>query len=123
MQRVLPLTERWTVLERSQNTGVVLDCLRNCNVALRWLMLHGAAKQRSLADSVASVSPGPAAVAALLLDTSLLEYEVRTLARTVDFSENPVHWHVRGRANAVFFAEQLPRWAVGSYKVITGFPL
>ena len=61
----------------SQNTGSVLDCLRNCNVAVRWLMLHGAAKQRALAEAVASVTPGPAAIAALLLDTSLLEYEVR----------------------------------------------
>lgn len=51
--------------------------MRNCNVAVRWLMLHGAAKQRALAEAVASVTPGPAAIAALLLDTSLLEYEVR----------------------------------------------
>ena len=59
-----------------QNTGVVLDCLRAANVAVRWLMLHGAAKQLGLADAARSAAPPAADVAALLLDTSLLEYEV-----------------------------------------------
>jgi len=59
-----------------QNTGVVLDCLRACNAAVRWLMLAGASRQPALAEAVRSAAPPPAVVVALLLDTSLLEYEV-----------------------------------------------
>ena len=60
----------------AQNTSTVLDCLRACNVAVRWLMLAGASRQAALAESVRSAAPDSAAVSALLLDTSLLEYEV-----------------------------------------------
>ncbi len=54
----------------------MLDCLRACNVAVRWLMLATASRQAALAESVRAAAPDHAAVAALLLDTSLLEYEV-----------------------------------------------
>ena len=68
-----------TLAAASQNTGVVLDCLRACNVAVRWLMLATASRQAALAESVRAAAPDAAAVAALLLDTSLLEYEVTIL--------------------------------------------
>ena len=54
----------------------VFSCLRSCNVALRWLLLHTAASHRKLRAAVASAAPAPNALLTLLLDTALLEYEV-----------------------------------------------
>ena len=60
-----------------EHMAEVFSCLRSCNVALRWLLLHTAASHRKLRAAVASAAPPPSALLALLLDTALLEYEVR----------------------------------------------
>ncbi len=60
-----------------EHMAEVFSCLRSCNVALRWLLLHTAASHRKLRAAVASAAPPPDALLALLLDTALLEYEVR----------------------------------------------
>ena len=61
----------------TQNTEEVLDCLRGCNVAARWLMLHATARHPRLGPAVAERLPPPAAVVAFVMDTALLEFEVR----------------------------------------------
>lgn len=60
-----------------EHMAEVFSCLRSCNVALRWLLLHTAASHRKLRAAVASAAPAPNALLTLLLDTALLEYEVR----------------------------------------------
>lgn len=60
-----------------ENMAEVFSCLRSCNVALRWLLLHTAASHRKLRAAVASAAPAPQSLLTLLLDTALLEYEVR----------------------------------------------
>jgi Hereditary spastic paraplegia protein strumpellin len=60
-----------------QNTEEVLDCLRGCNVAARWLMLHATGRHPRLGPAVAERLPPPAAVVAFVMDTALLEFEVR----------------------------------------------
>lgn len=63
-----------------QNTEEVLDCLRGCNVAARWLMLHATGRHPRLGPAVAERLPPPAAVVAFVMDTALLEFEVCMLA-------------------------------------------
>lgn len=60
-----------------QNTEEVLDCLRACNVAARWLMLHATGRHPRLAPAVAERMPRPATVVSFVMDTALLEFEVR----------------------------------------------
>jgi hypothetical protein len=64
----------------------VFSCLRSCNVALRWLLLHTAALQRKLRSAVGSAAPPPQAMLTLLLDTALLEFEVGVLILIVFLS-------------------------------------
>ena len=60
-----------------EHMGEVFGCIRAANVALRWLLLHTGALHRRLRGAVASAAPPPDALLALLLDTALLEFEVR----------------------------------------------
>lgn len=62
---------------RLQDTEEVLDCLRASNVAARWLMLHVTARHPRLAPAVAAAAPRPAAIVSFVMDTALLEFEVR----------------------------------------------
>lgn len=62
----------------------VFTCLRSCNVALRWLLLHTAASHRKLRAAVASAAPSPQSMLSLLLDTALLEYEVRVRVHLIE---------------------------------------
>ena len=61
------------VLERMTE---VFTCLRCCNVALRWLLLHTCSSHKKLRAAVASSVPAMQDLLALLLDTALLEFEV-----------------------------------------------
>ena len=54
----------------------VFTCLRCCNVALRWLLLHTCSSHKKLRAAVASSAPAMQDLLALLLDTALLEFEV-----------------------------------------------
>ncbi|KAK9917364.1 hypothetical protein WJX75_003552 [Coccomyxa subellipsoidea] len=75
----------------------VFSCLRSCNVALRWLLLHTAASHRKLRTAVASAAPPPSVLLALLLDTALLEYEVRR-GYSVLLESKTERWHAQRRA-------------------------
>lgn len=46
-------------------------------MAARWLMLHARGRHPKLAPAVASAAPPPAAIVSLVMDTSLLEFEVK----------------------------------------------
>jgi Hereditary spastic paraplegia protein strumpellin len=59
-----------------QNTEEVLDCLRGCNVAARWLMLHATSRHPRLAAAVAEKLPPATAIVSFVMDTALLEFEV-----------------------------------------------
>jgi hypothetical protein len=59
-----------------QRAGEVLGLLRQCGVALRWLLLHTAGRQKRLRAAVVAAAPPPDHLLGLLLDTALLEYEV-----------------------------------------------
>ena len=54
----------------------ILTALRSANVALCWLMLHGAGGHRKLRAAVEAAAPSPASLLGLLLDTAVLEFEV-----------------------------------------------
>ena len=54
----------------------MLDCLRGCNVAARWLMLHATGRHPRLGPAVAERLPPPAAIMSFVMDTALLEFEV-----------------------------------------------
>uniref|UniRef100_A0A7S0JBK7 Uncharacterized protein n=1 Tax=Calcidiscus leptoporus TaxID=127549 RepID=A0A7S0JBK7_9EUKA len=59
----------------------MLHCVRECNVALRWLMLHRRAKARKLPDkdSAPKKESDQQAVLVLLMNTAQLEYLLRKL--------------------------------------------
>ena len=65
----------------------VFGCLRGANVALRWLLLHTGCQQRRLRAAVASAAPPPQALLGLLLDTAVLEFEVRAFCCSGLFRE------------------------------------
>ena len=54
----------------------MLACLRACNAALRWSMLHASGLDRKLRAAVTAHGPSMDAVLALALDTAALEHEV-----------------------------------------------
>eukprot|EP00884_Botryococcus_braunii_P002738 jgi/Botrbrau1/12465/Bobra.0169s0012.2 len=60
-----------------QRAGEVFGLLRQAAVMLRWLLLHTAGRQKRLQAAVAAAAPPPDQLMGLLLDTALLEYEVR----------------------------------------------
>ncbi|CAL8464950.1 g4485 [Coccomyxa elongata] len=80
-----------------EHMAEVFSCLRSCNVALRWLLLHTAASHRKLCSAVASAAPAPNALLTLLLDTALLEYEVRR-GYSVLLESKMERWHAQRRA-------------------------
>ena len=63
-----------------EHIAELLDCLRSCNVTLRWLLLHAATRHRKLRPIVAAAAAEPPdALLGLLLDTALVESRVRML--------------------------------------------
>ena len=60
-----------------EHIAELLDCLRSCNVTLRWLLLHAATRHRKLRPIVAAAAAEPPdALLGLLLDTALVESRV-----------------------------------------------
>ena len=59
-----------------QHIPEILNCLRNGNVALRWLLLHTAGSQKKLRSAVAAAAPAGDELLSLLLDIALLEFQV-----------------------------------------------
>eukprot|EP00899_Mesostigma_viride_P018340 jgi/Mesvir1/26507/Mv16165-RA.1 len=69
-----------------ENVGQVLDCIRECNITLRWLLLHRTTTNKKLQELLAkcSVSVAVADVRAeasltLMLDTAALELQVKQM--------------------------------------------
>ncbi|KAK9792689.1 hypothetical protein WJX73_001305 [Symbiochloris irregularis] len=58
--------------------GDLLACLRACNASLRWSLLHLSGTQKKLRAAVSAHGPSVDAILALLLDTAVLEHEVRS---------------------------------------------
>ncbi|KAK9819467.1 hypothetical protein WJX74_009419 [Apatococcus lobatus] len=64
-----------------EHNAELLDCLRSCNVTLRWLLLHASTNHRKLRPVVAAAAAEPPdALLGLLLDTALMENRVRRIA-------------------------------------------
>ncbi|KAL2650279.1 hypothetical protein R1flu_018407 [Riccia fluitans] len=65
------------------NMASLLSCLRNCNVTLRWLLLHRTTASKKLRDAVvgnsATQSSNDDTLLSLLLDTAKLEFEVKRI--------------------------------------------
>ncbi|BBM98850.1 WASH complex subunit strumpellin [Marchantia polymorpha subsp. ruderalis] len=98
------------------NMSSLLSCLRNCNVTLRWLLLHRTTGSRKLRDAVAG---NPAAqesaldtLLSLLLDTARLEFEVKRIYG--DLLEGKQGRWEQCRAHAVDCIEELSEFFSGS---------
>ena len=61
-----------------QHMGAILACLREGNVAMRWLLLHASAHQKKLRAAVAAAAPPLDTVLTTLIHLSLLELRART---------------------------------------------
>lgn len=60
----------------SNNTSLVA-CLRDSNIALRWLLLHQNTTNKKLKDVVVAVAGGSDMLLSLILDTATLEFELK----------------------------------------------
>ena len=56
------------------NMTPLLNCVRNCNVALRWRILHGKCDNEQFRKTIMSTTSSATAVVALLLNASQMEY-------------------------------------------------
>jgi WASH complex subunit strumpellin len=71
------LTEEYIL----DNINKLLSCLRNCNVCLRWLILHRKSEQKKIRDIVVDPKIGadPEEVLLLLLNTAQFEYVLKNI--------------------------------------------
>lgn len=69
------LTEEFVL----NNIDGLLDALREANVSVRWLLLHGSAVNPALRAVFSRRAPGPEAVIDVLLDTAELEMHMKVL--------------------------------------------
>ena len=77
------LTEEFAL----DNTPALLHCVRECNVTIRWLMLHRTARHRRLPES-ADAAREAEQLLLLLMNTAQLEYTLRQLfSGLLDFKE------------------------------------
>ncbi|KAJ4457254.1 putative WASH complex subunit 5 [Paratrimastix pyriformis] len=60
------------------NIPALMQCLRNCNSTLRWLMLHLTTKQKRIGDELAGTFPRKA-VLTFFVDTAQFEFVLKTL--------------------------------------------
>ncbi|KAG6548557.1 hypothetical protein Mapa_010045 [Marchantia paleacea] len=98
------------------NMSSLLSCLRNCNVTLRWLLLHRTTSSKKLRDAVVG---NPAAqksaldtLLSLLLDTARLEFEVKWVYG--DLLEGKQGRWEQCRAHAVDCIQELSEFFSGS---------
>lgn len=77
----------------------LFNCVRTCNISLRWRMLHRRCKAEALRKAVDSVGVSPSTIATLLLNISQLEYLLKGLL-TQMLADKDLAW-TEGRASAV----------------------
>lgn len=71
------LTEEYIL----DNINKLLNCLRNCNVCLRWLILHRKSEQKKIYDTVhdPKIGADPEDILLLLLNTSQFEFVLKNI--------------------------------------------
>jgi WASH complex subunit strumpellin len=57
----------------------LMNCLRRCNVTLRWLLLHRRTKDKKIYDIVVNQGVPTERIVTLLLNTAQLEYKLKTV--------------------------------------------
>ncbi|CAM6121354.1 unnamed protein product [Calypogeia fissa] len=98
------------------NISKLLSCLRNCNVTLRWLLLHRTTASKKLRDAVVGSGQQQNSsidtLLSLLMDTAALEFEVRQVYG--DLLESKNHRWEQCRSHAADSAQELSEFFSGS---------
>jgi WASH complex subunit strumpellin len=100
------------------NTPALLHCVRECNVTIRWLMLHRTARHRRLPDSADGAREAEQLLL-LLMNTAQLEHKLRTLfsglleMKQQMWSSSKAQAHARLTELAEFFSGERALTRVG----------
>ncbi|KAJ7551564.1 hypothetical protein O6H91_06G020600 [Diphasiastrum complanatum] len=98
------------------NMPQLLICLRNCNVTIRWILLHSTTANRKLRDIVVgnalNQTAGEEVLLTLLLDTSRLEFELKKIYE--DLLETKESRWQQCRTNAADCMQELSDYFSGS---------
>lgn len=92
------------------NMNALMNCVRNCNIALRWRLLHRRCKNEAFRKIVES-TVNAQAVVALLLNTSQLEYILKGMLQQL-LAEKDLAW-VDGKAAAADRMSELSEYFTG----------
>ncbi|KAJ1434034.1 WASH complex, subunit strumpellin [Ochromonadaceae sp. CCMP2298] len=92
------------------HTAELMNCVRSCNIALRWRLLHRRAKSDQLRKIVEGLV-SPQTVVALLLNTSQLEYVLKGMLQQL-LEEKDLAW-TEGKSQAAERMSEMSEYFTG----------
>jgi WASH complex subunit strumpellin len=90
----------------------LMNCVRECNIALRWRLLHRRCKSEALRKLV-EAAVTPQTIIALLLNTSELEYVLKNILQQL-LDEKDAAW-TTGKSQAADRMSEMSEYFTGSY--------